>query len=171
VHGVTSFPCACALADDGLDHGLRELGARRLTVLLEASGVERPCVKTHTSAKCRKHNSPARHRTSRVQYDLTLRDAIARRYFYVWRDRWSFRTAKNRSGRWRARTEPREPAAPVEDATPPRAIGAALACQMGAIPALDLDERPDNRLSDAASRRSMRRLIDDIVIRRARPSR
>jgi hypothetical protein len=32
-----------------------------------------------------------------VQYDLTLRDAIARRYFYVWRDRWSFRTAKTRS--------------------------------------------------------------------------
>jgi hypothetical protein len=29
-----------------------------------------------------------------VQYDLTLRDAIAQRYFYVWRDRWSFRTAK-----------------------------------------------------------------------------
>ena len=60
---------------------------------------DRPCVKTHTSAKCRKHNSPARHRTSRVQYDLTLRDAIARRYFYVWRDRWSFRTAKTRSRR------------------------------------------------------------------------
>src|SRR5262245_9078635 len=58
---------------------------------------DRPCVKTHTSAKCRKHNSPARHRTSRVQYDLTLRDAIARRYFHVWRDRWSFRTAKTRS--------------------------------------------------------------------------
>src|SRR5258708_10200667 len=56
------------------------------------------CVKNHTSAKCRKHNSPARHRTSRVQYDLTLRDAIARRYFYVWRDRWSFRTAKPESG-------------------------------------------------------------------------
>src|SRR6266404_5610121 len=53
-----------------------------------------PCVKTHTSAKCRKHNSPARHRTSRVQYDLTPTDAIAQRYFYVWRDRWSFRTAK-----------------------------------------------------------------------------
>src|SRR2546430_7498192 len=48
---------------------------------------DRRCVKTHTSAKCRKHNSPARHRTSRVQYDLTPRDAIARRYFYVWRDR------------------------------------------------------------------------------------
>src|SRR6266516_3937341 len=57
-----------------------------------------PCVKTHTSAKCRKHNSPARHRTSRVQYDLTPRDAIARRYFYVWRDRWSFRTAKTQLG-------------------------------------------------------------------------
>src|SRR5262245_60622789 len=28
---------------------------------------DRPCVKTHTSAKCRKHNSPVRHRTSRVQ--------------------------------------------------------------------------------------------------------
>src|SRR5260221_9028983 len=56
------------------------------------------CVKTRTSAKCRKHNSPTRHRTSRVQYVLTLRDAIARRYFYVWRDRWSFRTAKTRNG-------------------------------------------------------------------------
>src|SRR6266550_3323661 len=52
------------------------------------------CVKTHTSVKCRKHNSPARHRSSRVQYDLTLRDAIARRYFYVWRNPWSFRTTK-----------------------------------------------------------------------------
>src|SRR5260221_4742052 len=52
------------------------------------------CVKTHTSAKCRKHNSPARHRTSRVQYNLTLRDAIDQRYFYVWRERRSFRTAK-----------------------------------------------------------------------------
>src|SRR5262245_24647441 len=60
---------------------------------------DRPCVKTHTSAKGRKHNSPARHRTWRAQYDLTLRDAIARRYFYVWRDRWSFRTAKTRSRR------------------------------------------------------------------------
>ena len=59
---------------------------------------DRPCVKTHTSAKCRKHNSPVRHRTSRVQHDLTLRDAIARRYFYVWRDRWSFRTAKTHLG-------------------------------------------------------------------------
>src|SRR5262245_38077335 len=64
----------------------------------EMTEFDRPCVKTHTSAKCRKHNSPARHRTSRVQYDLTLRDAIAQRYFYVWRDRRSFRTAKTRFG-------------------------------------------------------------------------
>jgi hypothetical protein len=33
-----------------------------------------------------------------VEYDLTLRDAIARKYFYVWRDRWSFRTAKTQTG-------------------------------------------------------------------------
>src|SRR5262249_21303615 len=39
------------------------------------------CVKTHTSAKCRKHNSPARHRTSRAQYDLTPRDAICSEIF------------------------------------------------------------------------------------------
>src|SRR6266436_4065269 len=58
---------------------------------------DRACVKTHTSAKCRKHNSPARHRTSLVQYDLTPTDAIAQRYFYVWRDRWSFRTAKTQT--------------------------------------------------------------------------
>src|SRR6266481_3646673 len=59
---------------------------------------DRACVKTHTSAKCRKHNSPARHRTSLVQYDLTPTDAIAQRYFYVWRDRWSFRTAPTPCG-------------------------------------------------------------------------
>jgi len=60
---------------------------------------DRPCVKTHTFAKCRKHNSPTRHRTSRVQYVLTLRDAIDQRDFYVWRERWSFRTTKTQSGR------------------------------------------------------------------------
>src|SRR6516165_7298691 len=67
-----------------------------LSVALSAN--DPGCVKTHTSAKCRKHNSPARHPTSRVQYDLTLRDAIAQRYFYVWRERRSFRTAKTRCG-------------------------------------------------------------------------
>src|SRR5262249_40398360 len=42
------------------------------------------------------HSAGAGH--SRVQYDLTLRDAIAQRYFYVWRERRSFRTAKTRCG-------------------------------------------------------------------------
>ena len=65
---------------------------------MSSSHPDRPCVKTHTCAKCRKHNSPARHRTWRVQYDLTLRDAIASRYFYVWRERRSFRTTKTQSG-------------------------------------------------------------------------
>src|SRR5262245_15182132 len=69
-----------------------DIQGRRASTALVAN--DPGCVKTHTSAKCRKHNSPARHRTWRVQYDLTLRDAIARRYFYAWRDRWSFRTAK-----------------------------------------------------------------------------
>jgi hypothetical protein len=74
---------------------------------LETAEFDPGCVKTHTSAKCRKHNSPARHRTSRVQYDLTLTDAIARRYFYVWRDRWSFRTAKTQTGRAETLTDTR----------------------------------------------------------------
>src|SRR5260221_5475789 len=65
--------------------------------LIVSAAFDRACVKTHTSAKCRKHNSPARHRTSLVQYDLTPTDAIAQRYFYVWRDRSSFRTAKSQS--------------------------------------------------------------------------
>src|SRR2546425_11934674 len=67
---------------------------RRRLLPIGGDANDRACVKTHTSAKCRKHNSPARHRTSRVQYDLTPTDAIAQRYFYVWSDRWSFRTAK-----------------------------------------------------------------------------
>src|SRR5258708_14443077 len=65
-------------------------------VPMNYDAIDPGCVKTHTSAKCGKHNSPARHRTSRVQYDLTLKDAIAQRYFYVWRERRSFRTAKTR---------------------------------------------------------------------------
>jgi hypothetical protein len=56
------------------------------------------CVKTHTSAKCRKDNSPTRRRTPRVQYDLTLRYAIASKRFHVCSKRWSFYTAKTHSG-------------------------------------------------------------------------
>src|SRR5262245_30023674 len=75
----------------------QRLGLDRTSQTLWFDAIDRPCVKTHTSAECRKHNSPVRHRTSRVQYDLTLRDTISRRYFYVRRDRWSFRTGKTLS--------------------------------------------------------------------------
>src|SRR5215831_16546472 len=63
-----------------------------------SSAYDPGCVKTHTFASCRKNNSPARHRISRAQYDLTLTNAIALRYFYVWRKAWSFHTAKTHSG-------------------------------------------------------------------------
>jgi hypothetical protein len=52
------------------------------------------CVKTHTSAKCIKYNSPTRHRSVYAQYDLTLRRAIPSRLFYARGERWSFYTAK-----------------------------------------------------------------------------
>src|SRR5262245_9651238 len=56
------------------------------------------CVKTHTSAKCRKNNSPGRHHASRVQYDLILRYAIPSRSFYARGESWSFYTAKTHLG-------------------------------------------------------------------------
>jgi hypothetical protein len=56
------------------------------------------CVKTHTSAKCRKNNSPATHRSLSVQYDLTLRYAITPRCFYVCGEYRSFHTAKTHLG-------------------------------------------------------------------------
>jgi hypothetical protein len=58
------------------------------------------CVKTHTSAKCRKDNSPTRGRTPRVQYDLTLRYGITPRCFYVRGAYRSFHTTKTQSGHW-----------------------------------------------------------------------
>src|SRR6266446_4534345 len=57
-----------------------------------------PCVKTHTSAKCRKNNSPATHRSSSVQYDLTLRYGITPRCFYVRGEYRSFHKTKTQSG-------------------------------------------------------------------------
>src|SRR5215813_175886 len=54
-----------------------------------------PCVKTHTSAKCRKYNSPTRYRTSCAQHDSTPWCAISSRCFYVRGGRWSFRTWGN----------------------------------------------------------------------------
>src|SRR5262249_56374854 len=57
-----------------------------------------PCVKTHTSAKCRKNNSPTRHRTPRAQYDLTLRYGIDPKCFYMSGECWSFHTTKTLTG-------------------------------------------------------------------------
>src|SRR5262249_20068423 len=75
-----SLRCQCLTAIGGkADIGRASRSCR-------SGAIDPGCVKTHTSAKWRKHNSPARHQASRVQYDLTPRDAIARRYFYVWRD-------------------------------------------------------------------------------------
>jgi hypothetical protein len=58
------------------------------------SVIDPGCVKTHTSAKCRKNNSSTRHRAPRMQYSLTLRCAISPRCFYVYDERWSFHTTK-----------------------------------------------------------------------------
>src|SRR5260221_14499252 len=94
-----SGPFVARMRPTGRADQCPELGVKRTQRRRRRWAVaDRACVKTHTSAKCRKHNSPARHRTSLVQYDLTPADAIAQRYFYVWRDRWSFRTAKTQSG-------------------------------------------------------------------------
>src|SRR5215467_3315661 len=41
------------------------------------------CVKTHTSAKCRKYNSPTRYRAESTQDDQTSCRAIPQRFFYA----------------------------------------------------------------------------------------
>src|SRR5262249_30611478 len=56
------------------------------------------CVKTHTSAKCRKSNSPTRYRAESAQDDLAPLCAISPRCFYVRGARWSFHTAKTHTG-------------------------------------------------------------------------
>jgi hypothetical protein len=56
------------------------------------------CVTTHTSAKCRKYNSPTECRTSHALHLSTPRCAISSRCFYVCEGRGSFRTAKTQSG-------------------------------------------------------------------------
>jgi hypothetical protein len=61
---------------------------------------DRPCVKTHTSGKCRKNNSQTRHRASCVQYDLTPRCAISSGCFYVHGRCRSFRTAWTHCSHW-----------------------------------------------------------------------
>src|SRR5215813_12366611 len=62
------------------------------------SAFEPGCVKTHTSAKCRKNNSPTRYRAESAQDDLAPLCAISPRCFYVRGARWSFHTAKVHTG-------------------------------------------------------------------------
>src|SRR5215813_15640700 len=62
------------------------------------SAFEPGCVKTHTSAKCRKNNSPTRYRAESAQDDLAPLCAISPRCFYVRGARWSFHTAKTHTG-------------------------------------------------------------------------
>src|SRR5262244_2843765 len=64
------------------------------------------CVKTHTSAKCRKNNSPTRYRAESAQDDLAPLCAIPPRCFYVRGARWSFHTAKTQSGHRRGLSTP-----------------------------------------------------------------
>jgi hypothetical protein len=46
----------------------------------EGAGFDPGCVKTHTSAKCRKYNSPVWDRAVLAQYDLTL---MMRNFFEI----------------------------------------------------------------------------------------
>src|SRR5262245_65315911 len=59
--------------------------------------VDLGCVKTHTSAKCRKYNSPTWYRAESAQNDLASCCAIFPRCFYVRGGRSSFHAAKTQS--------------------------------------------------------------------------
>jgi len=56
------------------------------------------CVKTHTSARCRKYNSKTHGFHSGLQYDLACLLASHRKLFYALSGRWSFHTTKTQSG-------------------------------------------------------------------------
>src|SRR5215831_17002345 len=60
------------------------------------------CVKTHTSAKCEKWNSPMLHRALCTQQDLTLATRNSSEIFYARGRCLSFHTAKTQSGHERA---------------------------------------------------------------------
>ena len=57
------------------------------------------CVKTHTSARCRKYNSKTHGFHSGLQYDLACLLASHRKLFYALSGRWSFHTTKTQNGR------------------------------------------------------------------------
>src|SRR5262245_44721640 len=70
------------VADEASDFRLG--GQSRLDASVARTAAFDPaCVKTHTSAKCRKYNSPTRYRTSCTQHDSTPCCAISSRCFYV----------------------------------------------------------------------------------------
>jgi hypothetical protein len=62
------------------------------------SGFDPGCVKTHTSGKCRKHNSLTWHPSVCPQHYQFSRRAISPRCFYARGGRWSFHTAWTQSG-------------------------------------------------------------------------
>jgi hypothetical protein len=71
----------------------------RSIVLIISAAFDPGCVKTHTSAKCKKCNSPVRHWPIWTQRDSTLTTRNRSQIFYA-RDRYgSFYTAKTPSGR------------------------------------------------------------------------
>src|SRR6266511_3422550 len=64
------------------------------------------CVKTHTSAKCGKYNSPRRFRSARAQHDLTLMMRNFSEMFYARGGRGSFHTTSSRVEMWRGGGRP-----------------------------------------------------------------
>jgi hypothetical protein len=64
---------------------------------LSLTAVDLGCVKTHTSAKCGKYNSPSNCRAVCVQYDLALIICNAFEIFYARSERGRFYTAKTHS--------------------------------------------------------------------------
>src|SRR5215470_17985675 len=64
---------------------------------MSLSGYDPGCVKTHTSAKCEKWNSPMLHRALCTQQDLTLATRNSSEIFYARGRCLSFHTAKTRS--------------------------------------------------------------------------
>src|SRR5580693_3655000 len=73
-------------------------GTGRHMLTLSSSQIDLGCVKTHTSAKCGKYNSPSNRRAVCVQYDLALIICNAFEIFYARSERGRFYTAKTRSG-------------------------------------------------------------------------
>src|SRR5262245_60472740 len=84
----------------GLSFDVRLLGVKRTSLhCIRTSAFDPGCVKTHTSAKCGKYNSPIPSEAVGVQHDLTLRMRTSSEVFYARSGRPSFHTTKTRSRR------------------------------------------------------------------------